>query len=330
MTLRPRGARPSPDAIVIADAPVRRWGDNSCGSAALSTLLNRLGDPISEDELNRHFSKGRHGGVVTVDLLIEARRRGYDAQLLRGDEAMLQRSVRAGLPAVVMLRVANVPGGADFFHYVVVDGFDPGKRLYRMQFGDGRARWAPLARLSDAWSAAGGAMLVVAPSGKMPLLDLHAALREGVALEEKGKLESAIARYRAVIDADPSLALAWFDLANAEAAAKHRSEAEQAYRRAIELEPDHADALNNLAWLLMEGGNAADAREFAVRAVAAAKHDRHLSVDTLARIEAKLGDCGAAQRLVDAEMAAGGASELAALQITRRELSVLCRARFTD
>ena len=47
-------------------------------------------------------------------------------------------------------------------------------------------------------------------------------------------------------------ALAWTNLGNAETALGRRPAAEEAFRKALELDPDSADALNNLAWLLFE------------------------------------------------------------------------------
>ena len=63
---------------------------------------------------------------------------------------------------ILMLRLLNVPGrGGDIYHYVVVDGHDARRRLFRFQFGDGKARWAEIGQVEGAWKGAGRAMLTV-------------------------------------------------------------------------------------------------------------------------------------------------------------------------
>jgi tetratricopeptide (TPR) repeat protein len=328
VTVRPRSQQTSPGAIVLDETPVRTWGDNTCGSAALATLLNRLGDPVSEEELDRIFDKGRNGGVVSLDLIVEARRRGFDAQLLKGNPEMLERSIRRETPAVIMVRAADLPGeGRDLFHYIVIDGFDPERNLFAMQFGDGRRRWAAIDRLEEAWDGAGKALFVVAPRGRMPLLDREAVLREAVAEESRGDLDAALERYRRLVADDERDTRAWINIGNVEASRQRTGEAEAAFRRAIALDPGNGDALNNLAWLLLEAGRADEAAPFAARALAVTKNDRHLAVDTAARIELARGHCSEASGLVRTELAASEGASRQALDSLEREISARCASQ---
>lgn len=306
ITPMPRSARPTPSAMVVEKIPVENWGDNTCGSGALAAVLTHYGDPATEEELNELLPKGKHGGVVSVDLLLETRRRGFDAQLVRGDEALVVGRLREGKPSILMLQILDMPGtDRDYYHYVVADGFDPEKNLIRFQFGDGKSRWVALAKLEGPWKGAGYATMVVDP------LTLESGLRRAVLLEEKGSLDEAIGVYRALLRRYPDAPTAWTNLGNAQAKAGAAADAEASYRRALAIAPQDRDALNNLAWLLFTGRRLAEAEPLARAAVAAGGPDPHLALDTLGHILAGTGRCaeaGEAYRKALASESIDGAS----------------------
>ncbi len=120
-------------------------------------------------------------------------------------------------------------------------------------------------------------------------------LRYAVALEAAGRTDEAVELYRKLLAETPDAPLVWTNLGNAEAGRRQWALAEAAYRQALALDPASADALNNLAWLLAEHGDRpAEAEELARRAAAAAGTDRHLPLDTLARILGAQGRCAEA------------------------------------
>jgi Tfp pilus assembly protein PilF len=290
----PRGQKPSESAVVIHDVPLRSWGDEACGAGALSTVLNHFGDPVTEAQLDRLLPKARGGGVVSLDLLLEARHRGFDAALTSGTHDAIVESLRGGNPAILMISVMHGPGKAlDFYHYIVVDGFDPAKDLFRMQLGDAAARWLPLAKLNRAWAETDHAMILVRrkAAGSEQQLDARSALRRGVELETEGKVAQAAELYRQIVASEPSNAIAWTNLGNVEVSQQHSKEAEEAYRRALASDPDNGDALNNLAWLLFQQKRLDEAETLARRAVALRGPDAYLVLDTLGEILASRGAC---------------------------------------
>jgi Flp pilus assembly protein TadD len=251
--------------------------------------LSSYGDPVSEAALAAALPTAPGGGVLSVDLLLEARRRGFDASLIAGTPEAVRDEVLAGRPAILMLRMLHTPGaGHDVYHYVVADGFDPRRQLYRVQFGDGRPRWVPPGSLEKGWKAAGHALLLVRPRP-----DTAADLRKGVELEASGQPGAAALLYRKVLSSQPESVRAWVNLGNAEAGQGRRQEAENAYRRALVLSPEHPDALNNLAWLLLaERSRLEEAETLAQRAASQTGPDRALAQDTLGRIQLARGRCG--------------------------------------
>jgi hypothetical protein len=282
----PRSTRTSPSATVLPDMPMQKWGIESCGAGSLSTVLQHYGDKTSMQEWDATLPKVR-GGVITVDLLLAARNRGYDAQLITGTPALVEDEVAKGHPVILMMQVVDAPGiGYDFFHYIVIDGLDRDRNLIRTQFGDGKARWTTFARLEKAWAGGGHAALLIRPRD-----GITDSLRAAVALEDQGKYADAAASYRTILTTHPDSALLWTNLGNAETQLGKREAAEEAFRKALAIDAKSRDALNNLAWLLYQQNRLAEAETFARQAVAEQGPDAYLMLDTLARILAAKGAC---------------------------------------
>jgi hypothetical protein len=281
----------SAQATVIPNVPMQKWDIKSCGAGSLSSVLQHHGDTTTMDQWQETLPKTR-GGVMSIDLVLAARQKGFDARLVTGDRGLVDAELRAGRPVILMLQVIQYPGSSlDFFHYIVLDGYDPVKNVYRTQFGDGHARWIPMHRLAHAWKGGGNAAILIRP--RDPMSD---AMRAAVQLEEQGKFALAADAYRTILDESPDSPLAWTNLGNAESRLGRRVAAEDAYRKAIALDEANADALNNLAWLLFEEKRIDEAEPLARQAVAAKAPDAWTRLDTLARILAAKGDCDGAKK----------------------------------
>jgi Tfp pilus assembly protein PilF len=322
----PRSRPPGPEARVVTSGPPRTFTDDLCGPGSLSLVLNALGDPATAADLQASMPRAPGGGVLSVDLLLAARQRGFVASLGAGDAASVRGEIDRGRAAILMLRLLDAPGSRrDIYHYVVVDGFDPGRALFRFQFGDGKVRWAPLPSVEKSWRAAGHALLRVRP-------DVAVEIRRAVDLEAAGRREEARQLYRRIVEEDPSSLRAWTNLGNVLAAEGRRAEAEAAYRRAIALAPDDRDALNNLAWLLHEEGARLDEAEaLASKASVPGGPDQPLALDTLGRIQLARGRCEHAERTLGRAVSALDASSPRALRasllVGRGEAEKACGRR---
>ncbi len=317
--LPPKSQRPGADARVLPGVPVESFGVQSCGAGSLRVVLGYYGDPASFEELEAALPRGRNDGVLTLDLVLEARRRGYAARMVEGSSELVRRELLDGRPAILMLKVLDAPGVArDYYHYIVADGIAPSQDLVRVQFGDETPRWTTFERLDRAWRPTKYTTLLIAPADPAAEAPAARVVRYAVALEAAGRVEEAVALYRKLLEEAPS-ALLWTNLGNAEAGREQWALAEAAYRQALALDPVNGDALNNLAWLLLEQGERLpEAEELARRAVAAAGPDRHLPLDTLARILRAQGRC--------AEAAGGFAEASAAAPAGSRERESLALA----
>jgi len=290
ITWTPRSKPTSASAVTIPNMPMQKWGIESCGAGSLSTVLQHWGDTTTMQQWDATLPKTR-GGVLTIDLLIAARQKGFDARLVTGNRGVVEEELRAGRPVILMLQVIDSPGkGYDFFHYIVADGIDPERSLIRTQFGDGGARWVTFDRLEKPW--AGGAHTAVLIRRRDVLED---SLRAAVVLEGQGKYADAASTYRELLAQHPESVVAWTNLGNAESQLGHAGEAETAFRKALEISPQSSDALNNLAWLLYQQKRLDEAELLARRAVAHSSTDSYLVLDTLARILAARGECAEAE-----------------------------------
>jgi Flp pilus assembly protein TadD len=311
----------SADATVIPNVPMQHWDIKSCGAGALSSVLQHYGDATTMDQWQETLPKTR-GGVMSIDLVLAARSKGLDARLVTGDPGMVEAEVRAGHPVILMLQVIQTPGKEyDFFHYVVLDGFDQKPGLFRVQFGDGRARWIPLSRMAKAWKQAGNAAILIRP--KDPLSE---SLIAAVRLEDEGKYALAADAYREVLDKDPNSVLAWTNLGNTEMHEGRRVAAETAYRKAIAIDPQAADALNNLAWMLFEEKRMDEAEPLARAASAAKAPDAWTRLDTLARILAAKGECDEARETFRKAIDAVPATRSADRTEIEKAASAACRS----
>ena len=291
VTFKPAPQAPSTTAVVLEGVPLTEFGAQTCGAASLSAVMAYWGQPISIEELDPTLPKADNGGVLSLDMALAAKNRGFDAELAVGSRKLIQESLEAGRPLILMLQIVDIVGKSrDLFHYVIVDGFDPTKDLVRVQYGDGKVRWVSLERLSRSWDETGFASLLISPgTDSEPSGD---PIRYAVALEEAGRLEEAEAIYRHLLETDPGSTLLWVNLGNVLSGRGLEQEAAQSYREALSINSMHLDALNNLSWLLLESdGDLTEAQELVSRAVALGGPDPYLALDTMGRILLKMDRC---------------------------------------
>jgi Flp pilus assembly protein TadD len=295
VSLAPRSRTPSVQARVIPNVPLATFDEDRCGPGSLALVLSAHGQPHSPSELEPLLPDAAGRGVLSLDMLLAARERGFDAALLTGTEPMLRGEIEAGRPSILMLRLLDAPGSKkDVYHYVVVDGFDPARQLFRFQFGDAKARWAPLASVESSWKPTAHALLVAQPAYRTDAL-----LDEALSLERTGRFAEAADHFRSVLAVRPDSVRTWVNLGNASSSAGRRDEAERAYRRALSLAHEDRDALNNLAWLLLEeGSRLEEAESLASRAAEQPGPDRPAALDTLARIQIARGRCDEAASVI--------------------------------
>jgi tetratricopeptide (TPR) repeat protein len=191
-------------------------------------------------------------GSLQPSIISAARRHGHLAYPLLGYAELLA-ELRAGHPVLLLqnLGLSWLPR----WHYAVVIGYDPHTDVFLLH--SGTQAHLPLARplFDRLWARADDWGLVVLPPERLPatatVADLLPAI---VGLERAQQYHAAQAAYRAALARWPENPVAWMGLGNSAYALDDLAEADRAFRRAAELQPESGIPLNNLALVLADLG----------------------------------------------------------------------------
>ena len=116
----------------------------------------------------------------------------------------------------------------------------------------------------------------------------HAEL--GRIYESQGKEDLALLQYRAAIRKDPRQAQAWLLLGDLAYRRGDYGEAETAYKKALNLQPENGDIGNNLAWtFLMQNKRTSKAEKLVREAMTFTPGHKPYYLDTLGVILLRLG-----------------------------------------
>lgn len=106
-------------------------GPDGCGAQALAAVLASHDDSEGSAAISAELPWHRTG-ATPVDLLLEARRRGWTARIASGDAGLLRREIEGGRPPLVMLdagfavhTLTTSIALPDVMHWAVVTGIAP-------------------------------------------------------------------------------------------------------------------------------------------------------------------------------------------------------------
>jgi tetratricopeptide (TPR) repeat protein len=229
--------------------------------------INAAGIFATPEELvSQVYLPGRKGSLQ-IEMLVAARRHGLVAYELAPRLDDVLREVAAGTPVVVLenygFRVMPK------WHYSVVVGYDLQAGEIVRRSGMVPRQTMPFPVFEYVWKDDGYWAMVAVPPGRVPATATEERYAGAVvALEKSGQPAVARTAYEAMLKRWPTSLAGWMGLGNTAYALKDLSGAEAAFRRAADSHPDSVAALNNLAHVLAERGQIAEARAAAERAVA--------------------------------------------------------------
>jgi len=119
----------------------------------------------------------------------------------------------------------------------------------------------------------------------------------GVAYERGGEPDLAEREYRKAARLDEDWATPWFNLGNLYAGGSKWPQAAAFYRKALERNPGSAEAMNNLAWVMLQEGRSGEALSWAQKA-AGRSVDSPAVLDTLAEVHLARQETAWAQFIV--------------------------------
>jgi len=255
----------APGRVMVDNVPFFAQEKFQCGPAALAMVLGWGGMDISPAELSSQVYSPGVEGSLQGSIIGSARRHGRVAYPIAGSKALLA-EVAGGHPVIVLVNL-----GLSWYpkwHYAVVVGYDQPDNEIILHSGLTASEhlnyrvFLNIWRRSDFWG------LLVLPPNQLPAgVDETEWLTAVAALERSNNLEAAAIGYAAVLEKWPQSFAGWMALGNNKYRLKELNDAEQAFLRATELEPDNGMAFNNLAQVLSEQGRKQAALAAAQRAV---------------------------------------------------------------
>ena len=157
---------PPPPAHSIAEVPLVERNTNWCGPAALAAVLRYHGEEIAAADIADEIYLPHYRGSLNLDLLIFARKRGFDVWANEGSADAIRRAIARDRPVICMVRRGNVVARRN--HYVVVRGYDSERKVWLLDSGNGREEIFTEADFEREWAECGHWMLVV--EGKKPTM----------------------------------------------------------------------------------------------------------------------------------------------------------------
>lgn len=130
-----------------------------CGPYALAAVLRFYGDDADAAELAGRLYTPAVKGTLTMDMYLEAYRRGYVSTQGPGGPAGVRRRLDSGIPVIILLKYPALLGGVG--HYVVVTGYSNDPAGLFLLWGDGRLSWMDQRSVDTMWERTGRWMLVV-------------------------------------------------------------------------------------------------------------------------------------------------------------------------
>jgi hypothetical protein len=265
-----------------------------CGPAALATVLQTSGVPVTPDELVPLVFIPERGGSLQTEIIATARTFGRIPYVIEPAFAALLRELDAGRPVLILQNLGM--SFAPAWHYAVVVGYSSARKEIILRSGtterlmqSGRT-FVNTWRRSDYWG------IVLLPADDIPDgIDPQRFLRAVAAAESAQQYDLALPAYAAATTRWPDEPLAPLGIGNIHFAMGDADAAELWYRRVLEIEPQYAVGLNNLASVLIARGACEDASKIIGDALAMQSGDSPY-IAMLAVTEAEAVACGGTPR----------------------------------
>lgn len=245
-------------SIELEDVPFHSQVTDQCGPAALAAILNDSGISVGPEELrSRIYIPGRRGSLQ-LELVAAIRHFGRIPYQVDPSLNALIAELEGGRPVLVFqnLGVALAPA----WHYAVVIGYLANEQKFVLRSGNRERLLMEAKSFTRSWKRGDFWAFVALNPGKLPAsADADRYLRSVASTESTGKLADTISAYRVAATRWPNNSLAWLGLGNALYFRGELTDAANAYREVLQIEPAHRVAQNNLSQVYLELGCRDDA-----------------------------------------------------------------------
>jgi hypothetical protein len=158
---RPSTEASAPARARLLDVPFFADDTDQCGPSALASVLAFWGAPVDAKALKKGVYLTSLRGSLPLDLLLEAERRGFKARLYGGGLDDLKAELDKGHPLIAFINQGLE--AAPLGHYVVVTGYDEGRRGLVVHSGPAKDKFVPYRKFSRVWDKTRRSTLLVLP-----------------------------------------------------------------------------------------------------------------------------------------------------------------------
>lgn len=161
------GPSPFPEAKtarVIEQVPFYPQEMYQCGPASLAGVLNFWGARVSPEGIAEEIYSKSAGGTLTLDMILYAKKMGFDVGQYQGSYDDVHKNVDSGVPLVVM-----VDTGFWIYqqnHYMIVIGYD--EKGVIVHSGRKPHRFLPLKEFLKTWKKTNYWTLRITPDRRGP------------------------------------------------------------------------------------------------------------------------------------------------------------------
>ena len=232
--------------VELTGVPFHSQTTDQCGPAALATILQWSGRPVSPDTIREQIYVPGRRGSLQLELLGASRSAGRLPVRVHESPEALVRLLERGRPVLVLqnLGVALIP----VWHYAVVVGYLPESDQFVLRSGTDHRRLVSRTRFEQSWRRADHwGIALFDPAEAVSGVAMLDYLEEAAAFESLGRLDVALKAYQRAVAAWPEAPLPGIALGNVLLALGRLESAVEAYTRSLSIDPENLVARNNLA-----------------------------------------------------------------------------------
>lgn len=203
--------------------------------------MNYWGKAASVEELSFYGRSSNFNGMLSTQVPILARQKGFRATFVEGSVGKLKNAIDRGVPPIIGVE----SGGGNYHCFVVIGYSDTDQVIVCEEYHDSK-RLIPYGEVEEIWQPAGHLMLELEVSRADELF------ADAANLEAKGRYSEAALLYKKALDLDKTLYEARLGLGNCLYFQHKLEEALAEYRLAHQANAADPRVCNNLASVLLD------------------------------------------------------------------------------
>jgi hypothetical protein len=253
-------------SLELEATPFHPQKQYQCGPAALATLLDHSGVPVTAESLVPHVYLPDKKGSLQIELVAASRRFNRIPYQINPNMTALIEELQAGRPVLILQNLGLKLWPV--WHYAVVIGYSVEADELILRSGVTWREVLSTHRFLATWKHSDNWAIVLLKPGELPARPEQLPYLKAVAaMEELAPVDSLISAYRVALIEWPESPIALFGLAASLHTKGDLLAAEQGYRKLLAAKPDHLAAQNNLAEVLADRGCFTEALHMIERAL---------------------------------------------------------------